>query len=452
MTGRSSHRESRHVSRAARAYLSTEAGSGVLLLAATLVALLWANAPWPSGYEMVWTTPLSIQVGTAEIEESLRHWVNDGLMSLFFLVVGLEVARELSVGEYRDRRALAAPALAALGGIAIPALLYLAVVGLDSASAGGWGVVISTDTAFALSVLALVGPRCPNRLRIFLLALAILDDIVAIGVIAVVYTDEVQVSAAATAVALVVLIVLVQRAGVCHPAPYILLAAALWLATHASGVHPTIAGVGLGLLFAAYPPGEWKVEQARSLSYAFVAAPSPVTARAARRSVSEAVSANERLTLALHPVVSYGVVPLFALANAGVVLDRESLASAATSRLAWAVVLGLVSGKMLGVLGGTWLALRLPTSTFASDVRWGQVTGIATVAGIGFTISLFIAELAFQDPFLQQQVKIGILAGSATAAVLALAAFHFLGARGGLCLRETDSESLPDPFLIPDPA
>jgi Na+/H+ antiporter NhaA len=368
-------------SRAARAYLMTEAGSGVLVLAAAGAALLWSNAPGPAGYERFWTTSLSIQVGTLRIDETFRHWVNEGLMSLFFLVIGLEIARELSVGEYRDRRALAAPALAALGGIVVPALVYLAIVGVDSEAALGWGVVISTDTAFALSVLALVGPRCPNRLRVFLLALAILDDIAAIGVIAVVYTDDVAVGAAAAAVALLVVVVVVRRAGVTHPAPFVLLGAGLWLAAHTSGIHPTIAGVSLGLLFAAYPPVEREVRRAAMLSRAFVDAPSPTSARAVRRSMSGALSANDRLTLSLHPLVSFGVVPLFALANAGVVLNRETLAAAGTSRLAWAVALGLVVGKLLGVIGGTWLALRLPTSTFVGGVRWGQMTGIATVAG-----------------------------------------------------------------------
>ena len=440
------------ISRAAAAYLGTEAGSGVLLLAATLSALLWANAPWPAGYEQVWTTHLSIRLGTLAIDESLRHWVNEGLMSLFFLVLGLEIARELSVGEYRDRRALAAPALAALGGIAVPALVFVVVVGQGSDSAVGWGVVISTDTAFALSVLALVGPRCPNRLRIFLLALAILDDVAAIGVIAVVYTDHVAPAAASIAVGLLVTVVVVRRAGVRHPAPYVVLGGCLWLATQASGIHPTIAGVAVGLLFAAYPPVEREVQRARSPSRAFVEAPSPESARAVRRGVSGAVSANERLTLALHPVVSFGVVPVFALANAGVVLDLDGLNAAATSRLAWAVVLGLVVGKLLGVMSGTWLALRLPGSTFAPDVRWGQMSGVAAVAGIGFTISLFIAELAFQDPALQQQAKIGVLIGSATSAALALAAFRLLLARGGLCLPDGAPGELPDQVDIPDPA
>ena len=435
---------------AARSYLRTEAGSAVLLLGATLAALLWANSPWRDSYERFWETTLAVQLGGSELSDSLRHWVNDGLMTLFFLLVGLEIARELSVGEYRDRRAVIAPALAALGGLVVPAALYLAIAG-GGDGARGWGIAISTDTAFALGVLALVGPRCPNRLRVFLLALAIVDDVAAIGVIALFYTDSVDTGALLLAGVLFVVLAALRAVGVQHPLPYVLVAVLLWLATYQSGVHPTVAGVGMGLLFAAYAPGEDQLVRTQALGRRFLSAPSAERARDVVRSISTSVSANDRLTLRLHPVVSYGVVPLFALANAGVRLDVDALRAAATSPVAIGIVVGLVVGKLLGVLAGTWLALRLPVATFVGGVRWGQVGGIASVAGIGFTISLFIADLAFADEQLRQEAKIGILAGSALAALIALTVFRVLANRGGLCLPEDEVTTLPPLAEIPDP-
>jgi len=439
------------ITAAARDYLKTEAGGAVLLLLATVTALVWVNSPFGDSYESVWETPFSLQLGDRVLSESLRHWVNDGLMTLFFLLVGLEIARELSIGEYRERRAVIAPALAALGGLVVPALVYLAVAGVDGPSARGWGIAISTDTAFALGVLALVGPRCPNRLRIFLLALAIVDDVAAIGVIAAFYTDDVDLGALLVATLLFGLLAALRVARIRHPAPYVLIAVALWLATYASGVHPTVAGVAMGLLFSSYTPGEDDLTRTRLLGQHFLSTPTAETAREVVRGVSSTVSANDRLTLRLHPVVSFAVVPLFALANAGVALDAEALRTAATSTVAIGIVLGLVVGKLVGVVGGTWLALRLPAATFSGGVRWGQVTGVASVAGIGFTIALFITELAFDDPALRQDAKIGILVGSLLAALVAIAVFRFLASRGGLCLPEEGTAALPELANLPDP-
>lgn len=435
------------VTAAAGRYLQTEAGGAVLLLLATVVALLWANSPWSDSYEHVWQTPLSLELGERVLSESLRHWVNDLLMALFFLLVGLEIARELSMGEYRDRRAVTAPALAALGGLVLPAALFFAVVGTSGEAARGWGTAISTDTAFALGVLALVGPRCPNRLRVFLLALAIVDDIAAIGVIAVFYTDDLQLVPLLLAGAVLVTVAAARRFGLQNPAPYVLLALGLWLAIYASGVHPTVAGVALGLLFAAYPPREDALAATQTSGRAFLTAPSPERAREVVRTRTGALSANERLTLRPHPVVSLAVVPLFALANAGVPLGAEALRGALSSPVSWGIVLGLVVGKLAGVMAGTWLALRVPGASFVGGVRWGQLSGIGAVAGIGFTIALLVTDLAFDDPQLQQQTKIGILAGS----VLALGIFRFLSARGGLCLPEDAALSLPALHEIPDP-
>lgn len=451
MTVDSARREPRAVTAAARSYLHTEAGSATLLLVATIAALVWANSPWQASYEQLWHTELSLRLGDAELSESLRHWVNDGLMTLFFLLVGLEIARELSVGEYKDKRAMTAPALAALGGLVVPALLFLAVVAGSGDAVHGWGIAISTDTAFALGVLAIVGPRCPNRLRLFLLALAIVDDVAAIGVIAVFYTDDLAVVPLLTAVVLLLAIAGLRRLAVRNPAPYVVLAVGMWLAAYASGVHPTVAGVLLGLLFAAYPPLEDELDRTQRLGRLFLTAPSAERAREVVRSLTGSVSANERLTLRLHPIVSFGVVPLFAFANAGVALDADALQAAATSRLAWGIVVGLVAGKLLGVVAGTWLALRLPGTSFVGGVRWGQLSGIGAVAGIGFTIALFVTELAFDDPALQAQAKIGILVGSALAALLALGIFRWLSVRGALCLPEDALVALPAPRDIPDP-
>ena len=436
---------------AARDYLKTEAGGAVLLLVATVLALVWANSPFGATYERLWDTELALQLGDSAIRESLRHWVNDGLMTLFFLVVGLEIARELSIGEYRDRKAVIAPALAAVGGLIVPAALYLAIAGTDGEAARGWGIAISTDTAFALGVLALVGPRCPNRLRIFLLALAIVDDVAAIGVIAVFYTDEVDLAALGVAGLLFLGVVALRAMRVHSAAPYVVVTLALWLATYASGVHPTVAGVALGLLFAAYAPAEADLDLTRRLGARFYSAPTAERARDVARQLSSSLSANDRLTQRLHPVVSFGVVPLFALANAGVVLDGPALREALTSPVAIGIVVGLVVGKLIGVLAGTWLALKLPVASFVGGVRWGQVTGVASVAGIGFTIALFITDLAFTDPALQSQAKIGILVGSGLAALLALGVFRFLGARGELCLPQDAVASLPALADISDP-
>ncbi len=438
------------ITTAAKDYLRTEAGSAVLLLLATVTALVWANSPWSDSYETLWSTHLSVQLGDSGIDETLRHWVNDALMTLFFLLVGLEIARELSVGEYQDRRAVVAPALAALGGLVVPALLYLAIAG-DGDAARGWGIAISTDTAFALGVLALVGPRCPNRLRVFLLALAIVDDVAAIGVIAVFYTEDLDAGALGLAALLFLVLVALRAGRVSNPAPYVVVAVLLWLATYASGVHPTVAGVAMGLLFASYAPGEADLERTQAIGRRFISSPSAERARDVVRSLTSTVSENDRLTLRLHPVVGFAVVPLFALANAGVPLDGEALRAAATSRVAIGIVVGLVLGKLLGIVAGTWFALRLPTSTFVGGVRWGQLTGVASVAGIGFTIALFVTELAFDDPALRQDAKIGILVGSFLAAVLALAVFRFLSRRGGLCLPGDEVRTLPPLAAIPDP-
>jgi NhaA family Na+:H+ antiporter len=438
------------LSPSSRLYIGTEAAGSVLLLAATLGALAWANSPWSASYEAFWTTPASIGIGDAVLTLDLGHWVNDAAMALFFLVVGLEITREVSTGELRDRRTVAAPALGALGGLVVPALVYLAFNPSGPASAG-WGVVMSTDTAFVLGILALFGPRCPDRLRLFLLTLAIVDDIGAISVMALFYSGDLNVPALLVSAALVVVLVALRWAGVWRLTPYVLTGIALWLAVHHSGVHGTLAGVLLGLLLPSRPADREDVERTRAYGRALVEQPDAERARLARLAVAAAVPANARLEHALHRWTAYVVVPVFGLANAGVRLDEETLREAATSPVTIGIVVALVVGNAVGITAGTALALCTGWGVLPGGVRWSHLMAGATLAGIGFTISLFIADLAFTDDRLKEQATIGILAGSVTAAVLGVVLLRVLGGRFSLCSPEAEGPpSLPPrPWLEP---
>jgi Na+:H+ antiporter, NhaA family len=418
------------LSRAARTFLRTEAGSAVLLLAAAVIALLWANLDL--GYEDFWHLRLSLAVGGQELALDLRHWVNDGLMVLFFFSVGLEISRETTMGELRGVRAVAAPAIAAIGGLTVPAALFL-LFNVDGPAANAWGIAISTDTAVVIGVLALVGPRCPDQLRVFLLALAIVDDIGAVGAIAVFYTEEVDVGALLTAVALFAALLALRFARFWRTPIYVLIGVVMWLAVLASGVHPSVVGVVLGLLVNAYAPRWRDIARAQVVGSSFLLDPSPQRALAAQSAVGEAVSPNERLQLRIQPWSSYVIVPLFVLANAGVVLSGESLLAAATSPLTWGIVVGLTVGKLIGVTAGTWIALRTRVGTVPDTLRWGQLVGGAGLAGIGFTVALFVTELALEDEELINDAKIGILAGSILAAVIGWLIFRLAGERGGQC-------------------
>jgi Na+/H+ antiporter NhaA len=313
-----------------RTFLANEAGSAGMLLGATLLALVWANSPLSDSYFSLWETELAVRIGDAQLAKDLGHWVDDGLMVLFFFVVGLEVRRELSMGELTDRRNLVVPGLAALGGLIVPALIYLAVNSSGEA-ASGWGVVIGTDTAFLLGALALVGPACPTQLRVFLLTLSIADDVVAVTVIGVVYSDSVDMVALAVAVACLAVIALLNRLEVWRTSVYAVLGLVLWVAAVESGLHPTIAGMAAGLLISARPPSREEVEEATSMFRAFRQSPLPSVGLSARRSLVRAVSLNERLQTMLHPWTSYVIVPLFALANAGVDFRDGVLADALSS-------------------------------------------------------------------------------------------------------------------------
>jgi len=411
----------RRLPQSVRDFMATEASGGILLLVAAVVALIWANSAWGVGYQSVWNTEISVNIGRYVLEENLHHWVNDALMAIFFFVVGLEIKRELVEGELRDPRTAAMPAIAALGGMVVPALLF-ALVAAGTDGSRGWGIPMATDIAFAIGVVALLGSRVPASLKLFLLTLAIVDDIGAILVIGVFYSSGLEPRFLLAALALVAAIVLLNRAGVVWAAPYLVLGVALWLATYASGVHATLAGVVLGLLTPA-----------RSLLPATVARnwaadlddePSPHELDAMTKLARHAVSPAERIAHLLHPWTSFLIVPLFALANAGVVIRSDSFDAPGATMLTIAVMVGLVVGKTLGIAGAAWLAARTGIGRLPEGVTWPMMLAISTVAGIGFTVSLFIAELAFATGPLQDAAKLGVLAASAVAALA-----------GGLALR-----------------
>ncbi len=404
-----------------RAFLATETGGAGLLLAATLIALVWANSPAGDVYDDLWHTVLTVEAGGYGISEDLAHWVNDGLMAFFFYIVGLEIRRELVLGELRDWRAAAVPAIAALAGMVVPALIYFAI-NAGTEAANGWGIVMATDIAFVLGALALLGNRVPPGVRVFLLTLAIVDDVGAIAVIAAFYTDHLNLTALAIAGGLVVAIYLAIRYGPAWRGPaYFVAGLILWYATLKSGIHPTIAGVVMGLLTAVHAPQRADVARAASVTRLFDRAPDPASGRAAVLEIGAAVSPNERFQAVIHPYTSYAVIPIFALANAGVPLSSEALSSALTSKITLGVIAGLVVGKLLGVSFASLAAVRLKVGPLPTGVGRTHVVGAAGLAGIGFTVSLFVAELAFEDEAMVDEAKVGVLAASIIATALGLA-------------------------------
>jgi NhaA family Na+:H+ antiporter len=408
---------SRSVAQPVNRFLHIEASSGILLVGAAVVALVWANSPWAASYRDLWTTTLSIDVGGHVIAEDLRHWINDGLMAIFFFVLGLEIKQEITNGQLASLRNAAVPAAGAIGGMLLPALLYLAF-NLGGAGEGGWGIPMATDVAFALGVLALLGRRVPAELKVLLLALAIVDDVGAIVVIAAFYSDGLEWRWFAVALAGLALVALFRSARVRYLPVYVVLGFGVWLAMLESGVHATIAGVALGLLAPARPflPQVDADRIAGTLS-----ADEDVTA-AEVRSISfrlrESVPVTEHLENLLHPWTSYLIVPLFALANAGVPLSADSLRDAATAPITLGVVVGLVVGKLVGVAGAIALVVRFGGGRLPEGITSRHVLGMAGIAGIGFTVSLFVAGLAFERPVLADQAKIGVLAASVLAAVV----------------------------------
>jgi Na+:H+ antiporter, NhaA family len=364
-------------------FISVEALSGIVLFVAAVAALVWANVDAAS-YADVWGTELTLGIGSASITLTLAGWITDGLMTIFFFVVGLEIKREIVDGELRDRRNAVLPVLAALGGMVLPALIFLAA-NVGGVGAHGWGIPMATDIAFSLGVLALLGSNVSRGAKLFLLTLAIVDDIGAIIVIALFYTSDLQpVWFVGVAVA-VALVFALRRVGLTHPAVYLVPAVVLWVSLHDSGVHATIAGVLLGLLTPVIPGDE----------------PGPA----------------ERLEHRLHPWSSFVVVPLFALANAGVLLGGNAVERARDSAVTWGIAVGLVVGKTVGITALTLLGLALGLGRLPAGMRRVHVVGVAAVAGIGFTVSLFVADLSFTGALLDE-AKIGILGASVVAGIL----------------------------------
>jgi Na+/H+ antiporter NhaA len=406
-----------------RSFVSTESGSARLLLAAAVVGLLFANSPWSAAYESVWRTDASIRVGSASLTMDLGHWVNDGLMAVFFFVVGLEVRREFSIGELTHRRRIVLPLVAGIGGMILPALLYLAATPSGPA-ARGWGVVIGTDTAFLLGALALVGPSSSTQLRIFLLTLTVMDDIVAVTVIGVAYSDAVTPFPLAVAFGCLALLALMSRLGVWRSSPYVVVVIVLWLATVQSGVHAAIAGMLAGLLVPAWAPRRQEVEGAATLFRAFRQSPLPSVGYSAKLGLARAISVNERLQTVLHPWGSFVIVPLFALANTGVDLRGGVLTDSLRSRVTWGVALGLVVGKFAGIGLGALGAVRLRLARLPQGVGPGQVAGGAALSGVGFTVALLIIGLAFDTPALRDQATVGVLLSAVLAVALGWLVFR----------------------------
>ncbi len=398
-----------------REFLRTETGGAVVLLAGAAVALAWANID-RSSYEQAWTTKLSIQIGGAGISQDLRHWVNDGLMVFFFLVVGLEARREFDLGELRERRRVTLPAAAALGGMLIPVCIYLLVNGGRS-SAHGWGAAMSTDTAFALGMLALVGRRFPPSLRTFILTVAVADDLVAFVVIATVYTSAVRLSALLVGAASLVLVFLARSRGVRNGLVYAALGVVAWVAMLKSGIDPVVVGVVIGLLAIAYPAVRGDLERATDLFRLFREQPTSEYAQTVREGVRTAISPNERLQQIYHPFSSYVVVPLFALANAGIPIDGHFISQAYTSPITLGIIFAYVAGKPAGITGATWLVTRVTRGRVRPPVGWASVLGGGSIAGIGFTVSLLIATLAFSGTDLQE-AKLGVLSAAVGASAL----------------------------------
>jgi NhaA family Na+:H+ antiporter len=417
------------IPRAFREFTRLEAAGGIVLLVAAAAGLAWANSPWASLYEGLWSTPVVVGVGVFGIAKPLLLWVNDGLMAVFFFVVGLEIKREVLIGELAGRRRAALPVAAAIGGMVVPAAIYLGL-NLGGPGSHGWGIPMATDIAFALGVLALLGSRVPTSLKVFLTALAIVDDLGAVLVIALVYTAELNLAALQAGLGIFVVMVLLSVARVRHVGLYMVLGVALWVAFLKSGIHATLAGVLAALTIpstARINTGAFRGRSRELLDAFEVLDVEPGVHRLSSRehevvlglaSVIEEIEAPlQRLEHALHPWVAFVIMPVFALANAGVVLGAGVLESV-THPVTLGIVLGLIVGKPIGVVAFAWLASAIGIAELPAGATWRQLVGVGIVAGIGFTMSLFIASLAFGDTPLLDNAKVGVLGASLVAGTL----------------------------------
>jgi Na+/H+ antiporter NhaA len=403
-----------------RRFLRTETGSAAVLLGAAVLALAWVNID-ASSYDTVWATHLSVRLGGWGVSLGLREWINSGLMALFFFVVGLEARREFDMGELRERRRVTLPLLAGVGGMLVPIAIYLAM-NAGRSSAHGWGTTMASDTAFALGMLALVGPRFPDRLRVFMLTVSVVDDFVSLAVIAVAYTVHVELMALLAALGIFAVLLAARAAKVRPGIGYGVLGVAAWLAVHRSGIDPIVVGLAMGLLTFAYPAGRDDLQRASDLFRSFREQPTPELARTASIGLSSAISPNERLAQLYHPWTSYLIVPLFALANAGIAINGSFLADAFTSPITLGILVGYVLGKPVGIVGTAWLVARLSHGRLRPPVGWASVLAVGQIAGIGFTVSLLIANLAFTGVALEQ-AKLGVLSAAVVSSLLTWVVF-----------------------------
>ncbi len=442
-------------------FMSVEAAGGIVLLIAAIAALVWANGPFGDSYKAFWETKLSLDIGGFHLEEDLEHFVNDALMAIFFFVVGLEIKRELVVGELKDRKRAALPAIAALGGMVVPAVVFLAFNAGSGEAAQGWGIPMATDIAFAVGVISLLGSRVSASAKLFLLALAIADDIGAIAVIAIWYTTDLSMGWLLAAIGGIALISIAQRVHIRSLLVYVVLGTAVWFFVFESGVHATLAGVAIGLLTPAtayYSDNDFRRRATWILDRYDMEAASPTareridaSALELHKVAYESVAPLDRLEYTLHPWTSFVIVPIFALANAGVRFVDIDVAAAVTSSLSLGVSLGLVAGKTIGITLATFVAVRLGLGTLPRRTGWSQVVGLAAIAGIGFTVSLFITELAFTDEILIDEAKIGIFIGSTIAGILGYALLRRTRTPAELIEQEREAMGL-DSFEYADDA
>jgi Na+/H+ antiporter NhaA len=404
-----------------REFLRTETGGAVVIVAAAVGALVWVNVD-ASSYGELWETELLVAVGGEGVDLSLREWVNSGLMSFFFFVLGLEARREFDLGELRERRRLALPMLAAIGGMGAAVAIYLAF-NLGGSSAQGWGIAMSTDTALALGLLALYGRRVPERLRAFILTVVVVDDLLALVVIATAYSDDLELVALLWAAGFFAAVLVLRALRVGRGPPYFVLAVATWVALLDSGVEPVVVGLAMGLLVWAYPVARSELDRAGERFREFREQPTPELERSAREGLSGAISPNERILALYHPWSSYVIVPLFAFANAGIAIDGGLLERAVGSPITLGILFGYVIGKPLGIVGVSLLVTLLSRGRLRPPVGWAAVLGAGTLAGVGFTVSLLVATLAFEGARLEE-AKVGILAAAVCAAALTWLVFH----------------------------
>ena len=418
-TGRSAW--ARNLEAPVRLFLRTETGGAAILLAGAVVALIWVNVDAGS-YERVWNTTLSVRVGRAGVSLPLRQWINEGLMTFFFLIVALEARWEFDLGELRDRRRLLLPVLAAIGGMVVPVAIYLAFNAGRSSSVG-WGAAMSTDTAFALGMLALVGRRFPQSLRAFILTVAVADDLASFVVIGAQYSQTVRIAGLVAAIGALAAAIVIRVRRVRNGAVYFLLGLIAWVGLQKSGVDPVLVGVVIGLLAIAYPAARADLERATDLFRLFREQPTSELAQSVREGVRTALSPNERLQQLFHPISSYLIVPLFALANAGIPISGHFLTKAYGSPIALGILIGYVVGKPIGISGTTAIVTRLSRGRIRAPVGWASVLGGGTIAGIGFTVSILIASLAFKGVELRE-AKLGVLSAAVCASLLTSIVFR----------------------------